>query len=120
MMSKGEWMGLKMGEFDGGVGLPESDGARVELGIIKGDKDGVECMAGTDPARSSRRYPVEEPFFRSHTDLWVLKAWREPFEPIGMTCLQISQTQPWVVFPFARVVCTVLYAGAVGSTSNVR
>ena len=103
-----------MGECDGEAGLPEGNGARLELGIVRGDRDLVEGTADRDPARSPGS------FFQIHADLWVLKAWREPFEPIGMICLQISQTRPWVVFPFARVVCTVSYAGVVGSASNIR
>jgi len=65
-------MGLKMVECDGEVGLPGSDGARLGLGIMRGDKDVVEGAADRDRARSIKlvgRDVAEEPFFRSHADL---------------------------------------------------
>jgi len=61
-----------MGEYGGEVGLPGSDGERLELGIIRGDKDVAERVADRDCARSPkpvRRDVATEPFFRSHADL---------------------------------------------------
>jgi hypothetical protein len=47
--SNGEWMGLKM--VDGEAG---SDGARLVLGIMRGDKDVFEGVADGDRVRSPR------------------------------------------------------------------
>lgn len=87
-------MGLKTGEYDGEFGLPERDGVRLGLGIIRGDKDATEGIVDGDPMRSPESAGsglVEGPFFRSHDSLWLLKAVREPFEPIGTLRPQISQ-----------------------------
>ena len=63
---------------------------------------------------------TKEPLFRSHADLWVLKAWREPLEPTAVTRPQISQARPRVVFPFVRVIGAVSYTGVVGFALKVR
>lgn len=61
-------MGLKFGECDGEVGLPEGDDVRLGLGIMRGDNNVIKGATDRDRMRSLKP-GGQDSCFRSHDNL---------------------------------------------------